>query len=176
MRRRLGSRWIEKERWNTTKKHAMDVIFNAKNSQLFTRFSPSEEILSVNGKNRPVAKIFQLSIFVLSREKCHYQSYWIRTFRFFFPCFGFLSPLGKSERHYQRYGVFSVLGAIIQKNSANDINLTEWRERRVTCQQLIGDIKYTRKNTISLISEETKNSATLSVFKRAVNREIYDSP
>ena len=56
------------------------------------------------------------------------------------------------------------------------INLTEWRERRVTCQQLIGDIKYTRKNTISLVSEETKNSATLSVFKRAVNREIYDSP
>ena len=56
------------------------------------------------------------------------------------------------------------------------INLTEWRERRVTCQQLIGDIKYTRKNTISLISEETKNSATLSVFKRAVKREIYDSP
>ena len=55
-------------------------------------------------------------------------------------------------------------------------NLTEWRERRVTCQQLIGDIKYTRKNTISLISEETKNSATLSVFKRAVKREIYDSP
>ena len=53
----------------------MDVIFYAKNSQLFTRFSPSEEILSVNGKNRPVAKIFQLSIFVLSREKCHYQSY-----------------------------------------------------------------------------------------------------
>ena len=28
----------------------------------------------------------------------------------------------------------------------------------------------------SLISEETKNSATLSVFKRAVKREIYDSP
>ena len=28
----------------------------------------------------------------------------------------------------------------------------------------------------SLISEETKNSATLSVFKRAVKREIYNSP
>ena len=97
------------------KKNAMDVIFNAKNSQLFTRFSPSEEILSVNGKNRPVATVFQLSIFVLSREKCHYKSYWIRTFRFFFLCFGFLSPLGKSERHYKRYGVFSVLGAIIRK-------------------------------------------------------------
>ena len=27
----------------------------------------------------------------------------------------------------------------------------------------------------SLISEETKNSATLSVFKRAVKREIYNS-
>ena len=39
------------------KKHAMDVIFNAKNSQLFTWSSPSEEILSVNGKNRPVASL-----------------------------------------------------------------------------------------------------------------------
>ena len=28
----------------------------------------------------------------------------------------------------------------------------------------------------SLISEETRNSATLSVFKRAVKREIYNSP
>ena len=39
------------------KKHAMDVIVNAKNSQLFTRSSRSEEILSVNGKNRPVASL-----------------------------------------------------------------------------------------------------------------------
>ena len=31
-------------------------------------------------------------------------------------------------------------------------------------------------NWNSLISEETKNSATLSVFKRAVKREIYNSP
>ena len=36
----------------------------------------------------------------------------------------------------------------------------------VTEQSLLG---------ISLISEETKNSATLSVFKRAVKREIYNS-
>ena len=34
-------------------------------------------------------QIFQLSIFVLGREKCHYQSRWIRNFRFFPSYFGF---------------------------------------------------------------------------------------
>lgn len=28
----------------------------------------------------------------------------------------------------------------------NALNLNEWRERRVTCQQLIGDIKETSRN------------------------------
>ena len=42
---------------------------------------------------------WKLSIFALSREKCHYQSHWIRNFQFFFPHFGFPSLLAKFERH-----------------------------------------------------------------------------
>ena len=64
----------------------------------------------------------------------------------------------------KRYGFFSVLAAIIQnkKNadklpwiengegfSPRSFNLTESREGWVTCQQPIGDIKHTWKNTIS---------------------------
>ena len=46
--------------------------------------------------------------------------------------------------------------------------------RTATTQRSFG---YRAINTWnSLISEETKNSATLSVFKRAVKREIYNSP
>ena len=70
----------------------MGVIFNTQNSQLLTWSVPTEEIFQVHGDNR-------LSIFVLSREKCHYQSHLIRNFRFFFPYFGFLPSLRKYERH-----------------------------------------------------------------------------
>ena len=37
-------------------------------------------------------QIIQLSIFVLSHEKCHYQSRWESNFRFFFIFLGFLFP------------------------------------------------------------------------------------
>ena len=71
-------------------------------------------------------KIFQLSVFVLSREKCHYQSHWIRiafgfSFRIlvFFP---FLRSLIVTVCKW--YGLFSVLAAVIPKNSVkNDLGL-----------------------------------------------------
>ena len=47
-------------------------------------------------------QIFQLWIFVLRREKCHYQSHWIRNFRFFFSYFGSLPLVGNFERHSQK--------------------------------------------------------------------------
>ena len=60
-----------------------------------------------------------------------------------------------------RYGFFGVLAAITQESSDKNtlyweslrfycsfINLTEWRERRVKCQQQIGDIKHTWKNIL----------------------------
>ena len=62
---------------------------------------------------------------------------------------------------YVGYTDFSVLAAVISENShklpwiengegfaVHSSNLTEWRERRVTCQLLIGDNKYTWKNMV----------------------------
>ena len=76
----------------------MGVIFDIQNSQLLNWSLPTEDIFQVHGQNRPVVNL-QLSVFALSREKCHYQRHRIRNFRFFFSCFGFLPLLGKFERH-----------------------------------------------------------------------------
>ena len=54
-------------------------------------------IFQVNGQIGPW-QIFQLSIFVLSREECYYQSRWIRNFHFSFSYIGFPPLLGKFER------------------------------------------------------------------------------
>ena len=107
-------------------------------------------------------QIFHFLIFVLSQEKCHYQSHWIRNFRFFFSYFGFLPLLGKFERHcLKAIRIFRCFSnhnpKRFQQTSlyyewwrlcCSFINLTEWRERQVTCQQLIGDIKHTWKNIV----------------------------
>ena len=47
----------------------MFVIFNLKNYHLLTLSLPIEEVFQVNGQNQ-LGQIFQLSIFILSREKC----------------------------------------------------------------------------------------------------------
>ena len=52
---------------------AMGVIFNSQNSHLLTLSLPTEEIFQ-NGQIG-LWQIFQLSIFVLSREKCLNQSH-----------------------------------------------------------------------------------------------------
>ena len=68
--------------------------------QTVTWSLPREEIPNLGTRPKiGLWQIFQLSIFVLSREKCHYQSLWIRSYRFFFPYFGFLTLLGKFEHH-----------------------------------------------------------------------------
>ena len=41
----------------TSQKQTMDVIFNKQNSQLLTRSFSVEEIIQVNGQNRPVANL-----------------------------------------------------------------------------------------------------------------------
>ena len=41
----------------TSQKQTMDVIFNKQNSQLLTRSFPVEEIIQVNGQNRPVPNL-----------------------------------------------------------------------------------------------------------------------
>ena len=83
-------------RWITTKQ-TRGLIFNMQNSLLLTCSWPTEEIFQYTAKIGSW-KIFQLSIFVLSHEKCQYRSHWIRNFRFSFSYFGFLPLRGKFER------------------------------------------------------------------------------
>ena len=52
----------------------MVVIFNLQNSHLFTLSLPKEEVIQVNGQNRLVANLPFVD-FILSREKCQYQSH-----------------------------------------------------------------------------------------------------
>ena len=99
-------------------------------------------------------QIFQLSIFVLSREKYCYQSY--------SSYFCFLSPLESLNVAFgKRCELFIVLAVIILEKvwkTSTDwewwrlcylfINLAEWRERRVQCKRLIGDIRRTWKNIV----------------------------
>ena len=81
-------------------------------------------------------QIFQLWIFVLSREK---NSITKATeyvfFGFSFHILLFFPFLGKFERR-------------------SFINLTEWRQMRVKCQQLIGDIKHTLKKNNTIFFHE----------------------
>ena len=44
-------------------------------------------------------QIFQLSIFILSREKCQHQSHWMRNFRVFLFVYWFFHLLEKFEPH-----------------------------------------------------------------------------
>ena len=123
---------------------------------LLSRFQPEYFSGFMNGCEISNAKVF----FGLTIS--HYQSHWIRNFRFFFPYFGFFPLLGKFERHCPL--VIRIFQCFSSHNPEkfrqktlewewwrlrrSFMNLTEWCERRVTCQQLIGDIKHTWKNTI----------------------------
>ena len=51
----------------------MGVIFHKQNSKLLTWSLPTDEIFQVHKIG--LWQIFQLSIVVLSRKKCHYQSH-----------------------------------------------------------------------------------------------------
>ena len=78
----------------------MDLTFNTQSSQLLTLSSPPDKIFfKVYGQNRLVTN-FQLSIFVLSREKYNYQSQ-KRNLRLFFSYFGSFPPVYQIlERHF----------------------------------------------------------------------------
>ena len=99
----------------TLQKQIMDAIFNTKNSQLWLCPYRQKESFRYKAKI-DLLQIYRLSIFVRSREKCHYQSHWIRNFWFFFPYFS--SPSRNLNVTVCKwYGFFSVLVAIIRKNS-----------------------------------------------------------
>ena len=108
---------MEKMRWIIITKTTIGVIFNLQNSHSLTLSLPTEAIFQVNGQIG-LWQIFQMSIFVLSRDKCHCQSHLIRNFRFFFSYIGFLHLVGKFECHclYTNW-FFSVLAAIIWEDS-----------------------------------------------------------
>ena len=105
----------ERMRWNNTKPN------DGRNFQ-YTKFSGFDLFLT----DRYRAKIgCRLSIFVLSREKCHCQNHWIRNFRFSFPFIGFFPLLGKFERHCLRaILIFSVFERpLSEKIPTNDLGL-----------------------------------------------------
>ena len=104
----------EKMRWNNTKPN------DGRNFQ-YKKFSGFDLFLT----DRYTAKMGQLSIFVLSREKCHCQNHWIRNFRFSFPFIGFFPLLGKFERHCLRaILIFSVFERpLSEKIPTNDLGL-----------------------------------------------------
>ena len=81
------------------------------NSQSLNWSLPTEEFSQVQGQNRPVANLLVIDFRSQLRDM----------------------PSLKQVTVCKRYGFFSVLAAIVRKNS----------ERRETCQQLIGDIKRT---------------------------------
>ena len=133
-------------------KAKLGVIFNLQNSQLLPLSLPTEEIFQVHSKSW---QVFQQSIFVLSGEKCNYQGHWIRNFRFFLLVFWFTSSFRKIWMSLIRYGFFSFLAAIIREHSdkrpwieTRRSFINNRRERRLTCQQLIGYIKHTWKNMV----------------------------
>ena len=83
----------------------------------------------------------------------------------------------------KRYGFFRVLAAIIRTNpdkwpwiengesfAVHSWTLTEWRERRVTYQQLIGDIKHTWKKIRYIFT------SVVATFLRAfhINHSLYE--
>ena len=87
------NREVENMHWITAKTNN-GPNFQYTNSQVLNPSLPTEEIFQVHSQTRPVGIRP-----VLCYEKCHYQSHWIRNFRFFFAYFGFLPLLGKFERH-----------------------------------------------------------------------------
>ena len=77
------------------KKKKLGLIFNIQNSQLVNWYWPKKKKSFGYTAKIGLLQIFKLLVFVLSREKCHYQSHWIRNFRFFFSYFGVPPLLGK---------------------------------------------------------------------------------
>ena len=119
----VGVRAQSKKCVETIQNQEMGVSFNTQNSLLSNWSLPTEKIFQAH-RQICLWQIFQLSIFVLAREKCHYQSHWIRNFRFKFS-FRILVFFSFQENlnllFWKRYG-FSA--AIIRKKfPTNDFEL-----------------------------------------------------
>ena len=95
----------------------MGVIFNIQNCQLLNWSLPTEEIFQVYGQNRPVVNLSVVGFRSQPREMPLPKPLNSNSFRFFFLYFGFLPLLEKLDCHCKWYGFFSVLAAVIPKNS-----------------------------------------------------------
>ena len=133
-----------KMRWVMITKTIMGVIFNLQNSHSSISSLPTEEIFLVNGH----ISRWQISQISAARNAVIKATEYV-TFGFSFPFRKVWTSLSVSDTD------FSVLAAIIRENShklpciengegsaVHSLNLTEWRQRRETCQQLTGETKH----------------------------------
>ena len=107
--------WRCKNALNHDYKNNYGCNFQFKKFLFIDFFLTDRRNLSGKRPNQAVASLPVVDFFVLSLEKCHYQSHWKRNFRFFFWYTGFLSLLGKWYGVCKWYGFFSVLPAIIRE-------------------------------------------------------------
>ena len=138
----------------TLQKQTMGIIFSIQNFQLLTWSLLTEEIFQIHGQNRPVANLPAVDFRSQSREMPLSKP--LNTLSFvFLSVFGFSSfsrkvwtSLSVSDTDFS---VFWQPQSEKFRQTTLDwewwrlrrsfINLIEWRERLVTSQQLIGDIK-----------------------------------
>ena len=127
----------------------LDVIFNKQNSHLQNVvLTDRRNLLGTRQKSAcgKSSSFLQFSFSVARNAIAKATEYVTFGFPFrilvFFPCQESLNVT-----FCKRYVLSSVVVAIIRRLRRLFLNLTEGRERRVTCQELIGDIKHV-KNTI----------------------------
>ena len=128
----VGVRAQQKKCVETIQNQEMGVSFNTQNSVLSNWSLPTEKIFQAH-RQICLWQIFQLSIFVLAREKCHYQSHWIRNFmlKFSFCILVFFSFQENLNLLFWKRYQFSA--AIIRKNFRQTTSNWEW-------WRLLGDI------------------------------------
>ena len=99
-------------------------------------------------QNWPWVNLLVLDFRSVSREKFHYQRHWICRFRLWTS----LSVSGKDFLAFNSHKLKKFWQTTLDwewwRLCRLFINQTKWRERGLTCQQLIGDIKHTWKDFV----------------------------
>ena len=104
-------------------KSTMVVIFNLQNSHLLTLSLPTEEVFQANGQNRPVANPPVVNFDSQPREMVTPKPCEYVTFGFSFSILVFLPFLSLNLTVCQRYGILSVLAAVIRESSDKQLVL-----------------------------------------------------
>ena len=132
-------------RVESLQKQTMGVTFNLQIQSYWLFLYRQKESFQLHGQIG-LWQIVQLSIFVLSHEKCHYQSRWETNFRFFFLFFGvfYFLPLLENfslcKRYKLRFNSHSpkkfrqmTLNWEWWRLCHSFINKREWRKRGMMC-------------------------------------------